>query len=105
MVVVNPFSKTHGAPSDDERHVGDLGNYKTDGQGNAKGSVEDKHIKLFGQESVLGVGLLFSPSNMKALTLRTSVLLSSMPAPMTLVRAAMRNRRRQATLVGALLVV
>ncbi|KAF7504820.1 hypothetical protein GJ744_001686 [Endocarpon pusillum] len=50
----NPFGKTHGAPEDDERHVGDLGNFKTDGQGNAKGSVEDKHIKLIGEQSVLG---------------------------------------------------
>ncbi len=53
--LVNPHSKTHGAPSDSERHVGDLGNFKTDGQGNASGSVEDKLIKLIGQESVIGV--------------------------------------------------
>jgi len=51
---VNPHSKTHGAPSDDERHVGDLGNFKTDGSGNAQGSVSDKLIKLIGPESVLG---------------------------------------------------
>jgi len=51
---VNPFSKTHGAPSDTERHVGDLGNYKTDAQGNAKGSVTDEQVKLIGPESVLG---------------------------------------------------
>lgn len=51
---VNPHSKTHGAPSDSERHVGDLGNFKTDGQGNATGSVTDKLIKLIGPESVLG---------------------------------------------------
>ncbi|KAI9715081.1 MAG: hypothetical protein M1812_006199 [Candelaria pacifica] len=50
----NPFSKEHGAPSDSERHAGDLGNYKTDGQGNASGSVDDKLIKLIGPESVLG---------------------------------------------------
>ncbi|KAF2104141.1 copper/zinc binding superoxide dismutase [Rhizodiscina lignyota] len=50
----NPFSKEHGAPSDSERHVGDLGNFKTDGQGNAQGSVQDKLIKLIGQESVIG---------------------------------------------------
>jgi len=54
-IPVNPHSKTHGAPSDDERHVGDLGNFKTDGQGNAQGSVTDKLIKLIGSESVIGV--------------------------------------------------
>ena len=53
--LVNPFSKTHGAPTDDTRHVGDLGNLRTDAQGNAVGSVEDKLVKLIGQESVLGV--------------------------------------------------
>jgi Cu/Zn superoxide dismutase len=55
---VNPHNKTHGAPSDDERHVGDLGNFKTDGQGNAQGSVSDKLIKLIGSESVIGVRLI-----------------------------------------------
>ena len=54
--IVNPFSKTHGAPSDTERHVGDLGNYKTDEQGNAKGSITDYQVKLIGEQSVLGVG-------------------------------------------------
>lgn len=52
---VNPFSKTHGAPDDEERHVGDLGNFKTDGQGNVKVTVTDKLVKLIGPESVLGV--------------------------------------------------
>ena len=52
--IVNPHGKTHGAPADSERHVGDLGNFKTDGQGNAQGSVSDKLIKLIGPESVLG---------------------------------------------------
>ena len=52
---VNPFGKQHGAPGDSERHVGDLGNLKTDGQGNAKGSHTDDHIKLIGEQSVLGV--------------------------------------------------
>ena len=51
----NPFGKDHGAPSDEIRHVGDLGNFKTDGQGNAKGSMSDSHIKLIGEHSVLGV--------------------------------------------------
>jgi len=52
----NPFSKTHGAPEDDERHVGDLGNFTTDGQGNAKDSITDKHIKLIGPEQSKSTG-------------------------------------------------
>lgn len=54
---VNPFSKTHGAPTDAERHVGDLGNFKTDAQGNATGTMQDKLVKLIGAESVLGVSI------------------------------------------------
>ncbi|KAK3213580.1 hypothetical protein GRF29_28g330683, partial [Pseudopithomyces chartarum] len=50
----NPHGKDHGAPEDEVRHVGDLGNFKTDGQGNAEGSVTDKLIKLIGQDSVIG---------------------------------------------------
>lgn len=53
--LVNPFGKTHGAPEDEERHVGDLGNFQTDAQGNAVGSKQDKLVKLIGAESVLGV--------------------------------------------------
>ncbi|PLN78048.1 copper/zinc binding superoxide dismutase [Aspergillus taichungensis] len=50
----NPFSKTHGAPTDEERHVGDLGNFTTDAEGNAVGSKTDKLVKLIGAQSVLG---------------------------------------------------
>ncbi|KAI9930039.1 hypothetical protein ASPWEDRAFT_23769 [Aspergillus wentii DTO 134E9] len=50
----NPAGKTHGAPEDDERHVGDLGNFQTDAQGNSVGSKTDKLIKLIGEQSVLG---------------------------------------------------
>jgi len=50
----NPFGKTHGAPEDEVRHVGDLGNIKTDSQGASKGSVTDRLIKLIGPESVIG---------------------------------------------------
>lgn len=52
---VNPHGKTHGAPTDETRHVGDLGNIETDGQGNAKGEVQDKFVKLIGPESIIGV--------------------------------------------------
>lgn len=51
---VNPFGKQHGAPEDSDRHVGDLGNFKTDGQGNAKGQITDSQVKLIGEHSVLG---------------------------------------------------
>ncbi|MCJ1367785.1 Superoxide dismutase [Cu-Zn] [Acarospora aff. strigata] len=50
----NPFGTTHGAPDDEERHVGDMGNFKTDDQGNVKTTVTDRLIKLIGPESVLG---------------------------------------------------
>ena len=55
FALVNPFNKTHGAPSDEVRHVGDLGNFRTDAQGNSKGSISDTHVKLIGEHSILGV--------------------------------------------------
>lgn len=51
---VNPHNKTHGAPEDSNRHVGDLGNIETDANGNSKGTVTDSHVKLIGPESVIG---------------------------------------------------
>ncbi|CUM55411.1 unnamed protein product [Debaryomyces tyrocola] len=50
----NPFTKEHGAPEDDNRHVGDLGNVTTDASGIAKGSKQDLFVKLIGQNSILG---------------------------------------------------
>jgi len=50
----NPFGKDHGAPGDEERHVGDLGNFKTDANGNSTGSTQDSLIKLIGAQSVIG---------------------------------------------------
>uniref|UniRef100_A0ABQ0MDK8 Superoxide dismutase [Cu-Zn] n=1 Tax=Mycena chlorophos TaxID=658473 RepID=A0ABQ0MDK8_MYCCL len=49
----NPFGKTHGAPSDTERHVGDLGNIQTDESGVAKIYFEDKLLSLNGPLSIL----------------------------------------------------
>ena len=57
LLIVNPFGKPHGAPDDTERHVGDLGNFKTDAEGNAIGTKTDKLVKLIGVESVLGVSV------------------------------------------------
>jgi len=50
----NPENKSHGAPGDAVRHVGDLGNIKIDAKGNSQGSVKDKLIKLSGAQSVIG---------------------------------------------------
>jgi len=50
----NPFSKNHGAPSDTERHVGDLGNIKTDELGSASFKFEDSLISLNGPLSIIG---------------------------------------------------
>mmetsp|Transcript_45420 Transcript_45420/g.105376 ORF Transcript_45420/g.105376 Transcript_45420/m.105376 type:complete len:184 (-) Transcript_45420:46-597(-) len=50
----NPFGKTHGAPADEERHVGDLGNISPGPDGISRGSMKDKLVKLFGEYSVIG---------------------------------------------------
>jgi superoxide dismutase, Cu-Zn family len=50
----NPKNATHGGPQSAVRHAGDLGNVPTDARGNAKGIIEDSHIKLIGPESVIG---------------------------------------------------
>ncbi|KAG8980412.1 Superoxide dismutase [Cu-Zn] [Tulasnella sp. 425] len=42
----NPFGKTHGAPDDKERHVGDLGNIQSDKDGVADVDITDHVISL-----------------------------------------------------------
>ena len=55
----NPFNKTHGGPNSKVRHVGDLGNIKTNGKGEAKYSFCDNVIKLRGTKSnIIGRGLI-----------------------------------------------
>ncbi|KAI0061396.1 hypothetical protein BV25DRAFT_1886644 [Artomyces pyxidatus] len=50
----NPFNKNHGAPGDAERHVGDLGNIKSDALGAARFTVQDEHLTLNGPRSIVG---------------------------------------------------
>ena len=55
----NPFKTTHGCPNSKVRHVGDLGNIKTNGRGEAKYSFCDSVIKLRGTKSnIIGRGLI-----------------------------------------------
>jgi Cu-Zn family superoxide dismutase len=50
----NPFNKTHGAPEDEIRHVGDLGNIQSDSNGVATIDINDRMVKLCGETSVIG---------------------------------------------------
>lgn len=103
-VLVNPFNKEHGAPTDENRHVGDLGNFTTDANGNSKGSVEDKFIKLIGAESVIGVSIRCVPTGAMLSSL-LSAPSSCIPAPMILGREDILIRRRLAMLADARLAV
>ncbi|KAJ3276404.1 hypothetical protein HDV01_005027 [Terramyces sp. JEL0728] len=48
----NPMNKTHGAPEDEIRHFGDLGNFVTDYSGKASVTVTDRLLSLFGDTPV-----------------------------------------------------
>ena len=50
----NPTNKKHGKPSDEERHVGDLGNIVADKDGKAKINMIDTVISLHGKHSIVG---------------------------------------------------
>ncbi|KAM7269583.1 hypothetical protein ACFE04_025080 [Oxalis oulophora] len=50
----NPLNKDHGAPNDQQRHAGDLGNVVAGPDGVAEISITDAQIPLSGQYSILG---------------------------------------------------
>ena len=54
----NPYNKPHGGPGSKDRHVGDLGNLKTDKNGNVSIVMSDTMIKLKGKASIIGRGLI-----------------------------------------------
>ena len=55
----NPYGKNHGCPSSKERHVGDLGNLKTNSKGEAMYTFYDDIIKLRGTKcNIIGRGLI-----------------------------------------------
>ncbi|XP_037504817.1 superoxide dismutase [Cu-Zn] [Rhipicephalus sanguineus] len=50
----NPFGKDHGAPFDENRHVGDLGNIEADNSGSAVFGLTDHELQLNGEFSIIG---------------------------------------------------
>lgn len=54
----NPFDKEHGAPSDVERHIGDLGNILVSDEGRVKYSFKDDHLELTGENSIIGKSIV-----------------------------------------------
>merc|ERR1712087_858205 len=56
--IFNPFEKPHGAPTDEDRMVGDLGNITADESGVAQVHIEDTSVKLIGPHSVIGRSII-----------------------------------------------
>ncbi|GAB4842941.1 hypothetical protein Ancab_012919 [Ancistrocladus abbreviatus] len=54
----NPNNMTHGAPEDEIRHAGDLGNIIANAEGVAEATIVDKQIPLSGPNSVVGRALV-----------------------------------------------
>ncbi|CAK9785928.1 superoxide dismutase 1, soluble [Cutaneotrichosporon oleaginosum] len=54
----NPFNRTHGAPSDRVRHVGDLGNIEAGADGVSHLDFSDSTITLCGRRTILGRGVV-----------------------------------------------
>jgi superoxide dismutase, Cu-Zn family len=54
----NPDNKKHGAPTDAERHVGDLGNIVADSTGTAYYDYTDNVISFEGKHSIIGRSII-----------------------------------------------
>ncbi|KAK4409006.1 Superoxide dismutase [Cu-Zn], chloroplastic [Sesamum angolense] len=55
----NPNGLTHGAPEDEVRHAGDLGNIVANADGVAEATIVDSQIPLTGPNSVVGRAFVF----------------------------------------------
>lgn len=55
----NPMDKEHGAPEDEERHVGDLGNVEVDEKGRVIVDITDHLLELSGSNSIIGKSVVF----------------------------------------------
>lgn len=54
----NPTDEEHGAPSDDIRHMGDLGNIPANAQRTASVDFIDEEVVLNGSNSIIGHGVI-----------------------------------------------
>ena len=61
-VIFNPFGRNHGAPEDEERMVGDLGNIEAGEDGVAIVRLDDRLVKLIGPHSIIGRSLIITGS-------------------------------------------
>jgi Cu-Zn family superoxide dismutase len=63
----NPSGEPHGAPTDPQRHAGDLGNVEANAQGVAELEYVDSKASLEGDGSVLGRGVIVhaNPDDLK----------------------------------------
>lgn len=94
----NPFGKTHGAPADTERHVGDLGNITANAEGVAVVDIVDRQLSLTGQYSIVGRAFVVHEGTVLLLRVHNRTNLTCrLQASMTSARAATNCRRRPAT--------
>ncbi|NIV91845.1 superoxide dismutase family protein [candidate division KSB1 bacterium] len=54
----NPTDMPHGAPDDEERHIGDLGNVTADADGVVDVEFVDENLTFEGENSILGKGVI-----------------------------------------------
>ncbi|KAI9257186.1 copper/zinc superoxide dismutase [Phascolomyces articulosus] len=54
----NPFNKTHGGPTDTEKHPGDFGNVVADGDGKVQFHLTVDSLDFSGDNSILGRGIV-----------------------------------------------